>query len=566
MSLNYHKRTTIERFWEILPGSMFWGAMTAAVLLATFKPMWAAVFIVVFDLYWVLKAMNVAVHLLSSYRVFRVHTTLDWLDRVERLGSDYHGFIEGLRAEAKSDKRSVARHYFQEEVKRLERLLKARTEFNNANFRENGTIRSFQDLTQLVLIPFYDESAEVLSSTFDALSRVQYKKDKMFIVLASEERAGEAAQQVAREIKAKFGDLFGHFEITIHPDGIAGELKGKSANASWAVKAVLPKLRALGIRDEDVIVSNFDSDTVVHPQYFARVAYEFLTADKPFRSSYQPIAVYNNNIWDSPALIRVVSVSNSFWQFTESSRPDRLRTFSSHSMPLKTLIEVGFWKVDLVNEDGFIFWQCYLHYGGDYRVIPLFLPISLDTCLAETTWQTLKNQYKQKQRWAYNVEYYPHLIWPLIKSKAPFRDKALKLFQYVEGNFNWATASLLIASLGLMPLFFGGPEFLDTVTAYNLPKVTQTLLRLSLIFIAASVYVNLILLPKRPAKYTRWRSFMMYAQWLLVPIVSLFFGSIPAIDAQTRLMFGKYLGFWVTPKVRKGEVTAHDMKEMRSVN
>jgi hypothetical protein len=234
-------------------------------------------------------------------------------------------------------------------------------------------------------------------------------------------------------------------------------------------------------------------------------------------------------------------------------------------MTLKALVDVGFWRKDIVNEDGYIYWQCYLHYEGDYHVVPLFIPVSLDTCLDRSFWQTLKNQYKQKRRWAYNVEYYPHLIPKLLKSRAPLYDKLYKLFQYVEGNFNWATASILISSLGWLPLFLGGAEFRQSVVAFNLPTATRILMTIATVFLIFSVYINFILLPPRPKKYSRWRTISMYLQWFLVPITSVVFGSLPAVEAQTRLMLGKYLEFWVTPKSRKGEITSLSMKEMQKI-
>lgn len=549
----YRKRTTRERLWEIIPGLSFWTVFFGAILLSYVKPVWAALFIVCFDLYWVLKALNVASHLIASYRRFRVYVALDWLSFVEKLQNRAE-LIEEFRSRIPDAKKSIERKFYRQQIQRLKEDI------------DNGVIhRSYRDFYHIVVIPFVDESFEVLSSTFQALAEVEYPKDRLIVVLASEERAGEPARLISEQVREAFGGLFFRFFVTVHPDGLPGEIKGKSANASYAVSSLLPELEKLNIQIDEVLVSNFDSDTIVHPQYFGRVMYEFLTSPKPYRRSYQPIAIYNNNIWDSPAFIRVVSVSNSFWQFTESSRPNRLRTFSSHTMTLRTLVDVGFWKKDIINEDGYIFWQCYLTYKGDYEVVPLFIPISLDTCLAETFWQTLKNQYKQKKRWAYNVEYYPHLIPQLLKSQAPLFDRLYKLFQYVEGNFNWATASLLISILGWLPLFLGGDEFKQSVIAYNLPTVTRTLMTIATGFLIFSVYINLILLPPRPKKYNWTKSLMMYLQWFLVPITSVVFGSLPAIEAQTRLMLGKYLEFWVTPKARKGEVTGKSMQEMKGV-
>jgi hypothetical protein len=532
--------------FEIIPGLMFWTTLILCVVLSYSHPVWVAVFIVLFDFYWLLKAMNSALHLLSAYKVYRYFLRIDWQDYISRL-TNFDTYGDFLQNRLLIEKNTTGITYIKKELKNLSKLKSL-----------NRTGKNYRDLYHIVLYPFVDESFDVLDTSLGSLSRVAYERDRIIVLLASEERAGEKAAKTAAEVQAKYGNDFFKFFISVHPDGLEGEIKGKSANASWAVQSILPELTALGIDVDNVLVSNFDSDTTVNPQYFGRVAYEFITAEKPYRSSYQPIAIYNNNIWDSPALIRLISINNTFFQFIESSRPNRLRTFSSHTMTLRALIDVGFWRKDLINEDGYIFWQCYLKYDGDYRSIPLLMSISLDTCMADSLFQTLINQYKQKRRWAYNVEYYPTLVPGLIKSKANFWDRMQKLYIFVEGDYNWAAAPIIISVLGFLPLYIGGNNFGHTVISANLPLATRLLMGVATTFLIFSVYINMVLLPPRPAKYGKWRTVQMYLQWALVPFISIIFGALPAVDAHTRLMLGQYMEFWVTPKHRTGEQTGEN--------
>ena len=540
------KRTTQDRLLEIIPGLMFWSTLFFAIFFSFTKPVWVALFIIIFDLYWLLKAINSALHLISSYKRFRMFMKMQWMPYTEKL-KDYKSYILFLEKQVIAyAKNSNAKEYFVEEAKRIQKWL------------DRGVYGAdYRKIYHVVLYPFVDESFEVLENSLSSLSQASYPKDRIIVILATEERAGKPAAETAQRLKLAFAHNFYKFFTTVHPDGLPGEIKGKSANASWGVSSIVPNLKELGIDLDNVIVSNFDSDTVTHSEYFARVSYEFLTAEKPHRSSYQPIPVYNNNMWYSPALVRLVAINNTFFQFIECSRPNRLRTFSSHSMSLKALIDVGYWKKDLINEDGYIFWQCYLKYEGDYRVVPLFISVSLDTCLADTFWKTLINQYKQKRRWAYNVEYYPTIVPALITSKAPFWDRMYKLYQYIEGDYNWATASIIITTLGYLPLFVGGSNFTQTIFALNLPFMTKILMTAASAFLIFSIYLNIILLPPRPKNVSKWKTYSMYLQWIFVPIISLAYGSVPGIDAQTRLMFGKYMGFWVTPKARKAEQYEH---------
>jgi len=61
----------------------------------------------------------------------------------------------------------------------------------------------------------------------------------------------------------------------------------------------------------------------------------------------------------------------------------------------------------------------------------------------------------------------------------------------------------------------------------------------------------MLLLPPRPPGYRFWSRLGMVFQWACLPFTIMFLGAIPGLDAQTRLMLGRYMGFWVTEKTRR---------------
>ena len=109
----------------------------------------------------------------------------------------------------------------------------------------------------------------------------------------------------------------------------------------------------------------------------------------------------------------------------------------------------------------------------------------------------------------------------------------------------------MITFAWILPLVLGGAYFTQTVVALNLPLTAKVLLTIASSFLVLSMWLNLLLLPPRPKDIPKWKSVFMLVQYIFTPVISIVFGSLPGIDAQTRLMFGKYMGFWVTPKARK---------------
>src|SRR3989344_5270492 len=71
------------RLLEIIPGALVWLTFIGALALSFFSPLLAIYLIILFDLYWLVKAIYWLVYLFSSYRNFRRDTKIDWLVKLQ---------------------------------------------------------------------------------------------------------------------------------------------------------------------------------------------------------------------------------------------------------------------------------------------------------------------------------------------------------------------------------------------------------------------------------------------------------------------------------------------------
>lgn len=489
-----------RRLLEIMPGSLAWGALVLPIVLSQFWPSFVVAFVILFDLYWLYKAIIITIHLVLGYKKHRWAMTVDWL------------------AKAKVQP-------------------------------------GFKKLYHAAIVATYKEDIEILRATFQAIVDSDYPLKNMIVVLATEGRDKENAMRTAKILEKEFADKFGYYLVTSHPGDIEGEVKGKGGNITWSARILEKKLAEWNIPCEDVVVTTLDADNRVDRLYFAELAYNYLTHPDPVRVSFQPIPMFFNNIWEAPLPSRLLAHGTMFWVMIESTRPWRLRNFSSHSQSMKALVDIDYWSTKTIVEDGHQYWRSYFSYNGNYTVEPLYTPIYQDAVVAGSFWESVKELYLQRRRWTWGVSDIPYVIENCFKNTSiPWWDKGPKAWRAIEGHFSWATQSVYIMVAGWIPILLND-TFNDTVLAYNFPVIASRLLTLAMVGMITNLTVGTLLLPQIPDKKRRFK--LLALEWILLPIISpvtsLVFGAIPALDSQTRLMFGKYLEFRVTVKTRNLE-------------
>lgn len=530
------KRTKLYRFLEILPGVLSYIVVILLFVLSWISPVLGAIYLLIIIAVTLVKAIGVAFRTIQGYKVMKKAERVDWRKRLEDLENPQAAF-ERLQ-DRHDDSYGLSEH-----IQNL-RIMAAVEGENNLNPHE---------VFHGVIMVAYNEGLETLVPSVEAVRDNTFPNERIIFVLGYEERGGEEMKRTAQQLAKQFAGVFREFILVKHPDGVEGEIVGKGPNLTYAGKRLAEYVAEQSdILAENVMVTSLDSDNRMSSRYLDYVAYEFVVRQDRQHYSYQPVSIFTNNIWDAAAPMRVIAISNSFFNIISTMRPHVLRNFASHSQPLAALEGMDFWSKRTIVEDGHQYWRSLFYFEGKYEVVPIRVPIYQDAVLEETFWRTAKAQFVQLRRWDYgasDVAYVGSYLFSK-KCKIPFISLFPKFMRLLDGHVTLAIMAPIVAFGGWVPMLLNLSS--RGAVAFNLPNTVGLIQTIAMVGTIITVVVSLQMLPKRPAKYKKKQSFFMVLQWILMPVIAIVYQSAAAFYSQTRLLLGKYMEkFDVTRKVVK---------------
>ena len=546
------KRTKKYRLLEILPGALSYTMIILLFALSIISPALGSYYLLLIIAVTLVKAVGIVYRTIQGYNAAKRAEKVNWHERLVDLETPHERYEELLKHKCKE-------FAFNEHVENLKLLSVGKdlvlSESEVAVDDEPIFFPKPKEIYHAVIMVAYNEGLETLIPTVEAVRDGSFDNERIIFVFGYEERGGEAMVENAKILKEKFKNDFFEFITVMHPKDLKDEIQGKGPNLNFAAGELLEFVKKKKIPLKNIIVTSLDSDNKMSKWYLDYVAYQFIVHPNRQHLSYQPVSLFTNNIWDAPAPMRIIAISNSFFNIISSMRSHTLKNFASHSQPLLALSEMGFWSKKTIVEDGHQYWRSLFFFKGNYEVLPIHVAIYQDAVMEETLIKTLKAQFVQLRRWDYgasDVAYVGVRLFSKDRKKIgemPFLPLFAKFVRLLEGHVTLAAISPMVAFGGWVPKIINSRS--KDLLTFNLPNTISLIQIFASVGLMTTILLSLKMLPPRP-KEVKTPRILMILQWLLMPVVAIVYQSFAAFYSQTRLLTGNYMEkFDVTKKVVK---------------
>jgi hypothetical protein len=407
------------------------------------------------------------------------------------------------------------------------------------------------DVRHVVIVPTYKEPIQIIQRTIDALAAQHHADERVIVVLGMEEREPDVADKAQQLIKMYDG-RFLHMMATIHPGNIPGEEPGKSSNEAWAAKGARAQIDVLGINPDHCTITSCDADSVLDPSYFSVVAGSFATDERRHLTFWQAPIFFYNNIWQVPAPVRFTTWMQHAVQLAELAMPnfDSL-PISTYTLSLNLCERCGWWDPAVIPEDWHSYLNCLFETGEEIRVHSIFLPTMGDATDGDGWRDAVKNRFVQLKRHSWGAEDVGY-VYGQMQRKHGWRSSTLFRFtQVLHDHTMRVTGWVFLTSVYVLSAYYSRLHWNDLGWRMS---IHQNLVFLNVLFTAGtivmitSIVMELWRCPP-PDSVSKFQTAVeIVFLWFLLPALGFILGMLPALDAQTRLMFGVPLGYKVTPK------------------
>jgi cellulose synthase/poly-beta-1,6-N-acetylglucosamine synthase-like glycosyltransferase len=402
----------------------------------------------------------------------------------------------------------------------------------------------------LVVIPNYNEPPEVLARTLHSLWVQEGARQHMTVVLAMEERESEARTK-AQHLLAHHKGKFFHLMATFHPADLPGEAPGKGVNDTWAVRCARRELvERMGIPADSIVVTVSDSDSILHPYYFAELTRQFAADARRYSLVWQSPILFDNDIWQTKASIRLLTFfSNAVTTADYMSPLEAKFPYSTYSISLKLLEEVNYWDPTVIAEDVNIYMRAFFARGGKAWVKRIYLPTRGNPIYGARLWDAIVIFYNQKVRHAWGGVEIGYLFQKWNSTpRAPFfyiLGRQLKLFH---DHLFFSTAGFIVTLGTVLSIA------LDHTAVITLPPVSFSPVLFAIINLLGGSALIVIWFSERIRLSRGWRDWNLptllreVSAWVIFPVLSFLLMNLPGLQAQTKMVLGQPFYFNRTPK------------------